>query len=160
MKRIASLTLRLALWVTFAAGARVASGEDFEFEVPVQLSKIDSAFTQGKVHCEVRGNGRDAAGHLTGGNVLVASGDGTFALTQGAFNGTVSVRFNAGRPQHEPADGRNWNCGLSLVSAGGSVGACIADSVTGQTTGRVPEILKLDPKTVKACAQGTISNSK
>jgi hypothetical protein len=112
------------------------------------------------VHCQVRGIGRDSAGHATGGNVVVASGDGTFALTQGAFNGTVAVRFNAGRPQHNPADARAWDCGLSLVSAGGSVSACVVDVVTGEATGRIPEILKLDPKTVRACAQGTIASGR
>jgi len=160
MNRFASLTARFALGAALAAGAGVASAEDFEFEVPVQLSKIDSAFTQGKVTCQVRGVGRDGNGQATGVNAMIASGDSTFALSQGGFNGAVSVRFNAGRPQHEPADARTWSCGLSLVSAGGAVSACIVDTMSGQATGRLPEILKLDPKSVKACAQGTISSGR
>jgi hypothetical protein len=160
MRRIAPPFARLALGAALAAGAQAAFAEDFEFEVPVQLSKIDSAFTQGKVTCQVRGIGRDGGGQATSPNALVASGDATFALVQGGFNGAVSVRFNAGRPQHEPQDGRTWNCALSLVSAGGAVSACSMDLMSGQATGRVPEILKLDPKTVKACAQGTITTGK
>ena len=35
--------------------ASPSRAEDFEFSVPVQLAKLDPAFTQGKVLCDVRG---------------------------------------------------------------------------------------------------------
>lgn len=47
--------VRLGLAVLlFAAGLR-ATAEDFEFEVPVKVSKLDATFTQGKVSCSVYG---------------------------------------------------------------------------------------------------------
>ena len=79
------------------AGASATFAENFEFDVPVQLSKLDPAFTQGKVTCKVRGMSHDATTGLATGraNAVIGSGETSFAITQGAFNGPVSVKFNA-----------------------------------------------------------------
>lgn len=159
MTKPASLASRLALVATLVAGAHAATGEDFEFEVPLEVSKMDTAFTQGLVHCDVIGIGGHAgtgqAGTL---RTVIGSGNSTpFALAQGGFKGTVNVRLNANRPQHQPTEARFWSCGLVFVAPSGNVSACVMDPLTGQTTGRLPAILGLDSKSAKVCLFGTIS---
>jgi hypothetical protein len=159
MSPISSLLARAALSAVLGAGASAATAEDFEFDVPVQLSKLDPAFTQGKVLCEVRGVTRDTAtGAGTGQlNAVIGSGETSFAIAQGAFNGPVTVKFNANRPKNEPSDGRSWRCSLTLIAGNLSQGLCVVDAATGASAGRpAPDWMKLDDKTVKACAQGTI----
>lgn len=161
MKTTASLVSRFALAIMLGAGACAAWAEDFEFEIPVQVSKMDSAFTQVAVHCSVFGVGRDPSGQITGGRTtLIGGGGASNPLVGGGFNGTLSVRFNANRPQHQPTDARIWNCGLEFAAPGGTVSACVMDVATGQTTGRVPAILGLDGKGgQKVCLFGMISGS-
>jgi hypothetical protein len=162
MSRVPSLLVRLSLAAALASAAFPAAAEDFEFDVPVQLAKLDAAFTQGKVSCEVRGLSRDAVtGQVAGTNALVGSGEASFAISQGAYNATVPVRFNANRPKNEPADGRRWKCSLTLVAGALSQSICNIDVVTGMQTGRpAPDWMKLDEKTIKGCAQGTITPPK
>jgi hypothetical protein len=159
MSRVPSLLARLSLAAAFASASLPAAAADFEFAVPVQLSKLDPAFTQGKVACEVRGMNHDAVTGLPTGqaNALIGSGETTFAIAQGAFNGPVSVSFNANRPKSQPSDGRSWKCGLVLVAGNLSQSICYVDTVTGLPTGRAaPDWMKLDEKTIRGCAQGTI----
>jgi hypothetical protein len=154
-KKTALLVTRLALALTFVAGGHAASAEDFEFDVPVQISKIDSAFTQGSVRCDVVGMNRAANGQLTGGHAIIGSAATTFALEKGGYNQTVNVKVNANRPQHEPTDARSWSCGLVFIAPSGPVVACVVDVSTGLPIGRLPAILGLDPKS-KVCTQGLI----
>ncbi len=157
MSRCVSLISRVALAAVLGAGASAAMAEDFEFDVPVQLSKLDAAFTQGKVFCEVRGVNRDMGSGSGRADTVIGSGETTFAIAQGAFNGPVTVKFNANRPKNEPSDGRSWRCSLTLIAGNLSQGLCVVDVLTGASAGRAaPEWMKLDDKTIKACAQGTI----
>lgn len=149
----------LALGASLLAQPR-ARAEDFEFEVPVQLAKLDPVFTQGKVSCQVTGLDRDAGGggSVKSLNAVIASGSTTFALVQGGFSGNVSVKFDAERPRRQPADGRAWSCILSIVAPSGSEPLCLRDSFTGHASApRLPAILNLDQKSVKGCTQGTIA---
>ncbi|MGA7990314.1 MAG: hypothetical protein WCC53_02670 [Thermoanaerobaculia bacterium] len=155
MKNTAALVRRLALVAALAAAAHAARGEDFEFEVPVQISKIDTAFTQASVRCDVIGMNRTANGQLTGGHAIIGSASTTFALDKGGYNLPVNVKVNANRPQHEPTDARSWNCGLVFIAPSGPVVACAVDLSTGLPIGRLPAILGLDPKS-KVCTQGQI----
>jgi hypothetical protein len=159
-RRPASRLACAALLAALATGASAATAEDFEFDVPVQLSKLDAAFTQGKVLCEVRGVTRDAAtGEQTGNlNAVIGSGEASFAIAQGAYNGPVTVRFNANRPKNQPSDGRSWSCALVLIAGNLSQPLCVRDAATGMSTGRpAPDWMKLDDRTVRGCVQGTIS---
>jgi hypothetical protein len=162
MSRVPSPLVRLSLAAAFAAAAVPAAAEDFEFDVPVQLAKLDPAFTQGKVSCEVRGVVRDVAtGQVSGVNGVVGSGEAAFAISQGAYNGTVPVRFNANRPKNQPTDARSWRCSLTLVAGSLSQSLCSVDVATGMASGRpAPDWMKLDDRTVKGCAQGTITPPK
>lgn len=147
----------------FLVAALPALAEDFEFEIPVQLSKLDPAFTQGRVSCDVRGVGADGkASSRSVSNVSIGSGSATFAIVQGGFNASVTVRINAARPEHEPTQARSWSCVLSLVAPSGSETLCLEDSASAsnRTRGRLPEFLKLDPASVKGCTQGTIAPPK
>lgn len=162
MSRLSPLLVRVALSAVLGAGASAATAEDFEFDVPVQLSKLDPAFTQGKVTCEVHGITHDSAtgwetrpGQL---NAVIGSGETSFAIARGAFNTPVTVKFNANRPKNEPSDGRSWRCSLVLIAGNLSQSLCVRDASTGVSTGRpAPDWMKLDDKTVKGCAQGDIS---
>jgi len=159
MSRISSLLARVALSAALGAGASAAMAEDFEFDVPVQLSKLDAAFTQGKVTCEVHGMSHDpATGHPTGqANAVVGSGETSFAIAQGAYGGPVSVKFNANRPKYQPSDGRSWQCSLVLIAGNLSQSLCTTAVGPEEPTGRpAPAWMKLDQKTVKGCAQGNI----
>jgi hypothetical protein len=161
MSRLSSLLARATLSAVFAASASAATAEDFELDVPVQLSKLDPAFTQGKVTCEVHGITHDSGtgwetrpGPL---NAVIGSGETSFAIAQGGFNGPVAVKFNANRPKNEPSDGRSWRCSLVLIAGNLSQSLCVRDASTGVSTGRpAPDWMKLDDKTVKGCAQGDI----
>lgn len=153
MKRL-SISLA-ALSLALLASPLVA--EDFEFDVPVQLSKLDSAFTQGKVSCEVKGLAHDAAtGQVSGNKGIVGSGATTFAIARGAYDGTVSVKFNANRPISQPTDGRSYSCALFLIAGSNIQTLCYADALTGQSTGRPPPgWMKLAPG-VKGCANASL----
>ena len=160
MNRLSSLLARVALSAVLGAGASSAVAEDFEFDVPVQLSKLDAAFTQGKVTCEVRGMGHDAAtGQPTGqANAVIGSGETAFAIAQGAFNGPVGVKFNANRPKYQPSDGRSWQCSLVLIAGNLTQSLCVADIGSEMSTGKpAPAWMKLDQKTVRGCAKGVIT---
>jgi len=163
MSGVSSLFARAAISALLGAGASSAMAEDFEFDVPVQLSKLDAAFTQGKVTCEVRGTTHDTttgAGDLPQLNAVIGSGETSFGIVQGAFGGTVTVKFNANRPKNRPSDGRSWRCSLVLIAGNVSQSLCVRDATTGVPTGRpAPDWMKLSDKTVKGCAQGTISPS-
>jgi hypothetical protein len=159
MSPISSLLARAALSALLGAGASAATAEDFEFDVPVQLSKLDPAFTQGKVACEVRGMSHDAATGLPTGqaNAVIASGETSFAIAEGAYGGPVSVKFNANRPKYQPSDGRSWQCSLVLIAGNLSQSLCTVDVRPEESTGKpAPAWMKLDQKTVKGCAQGNI----
>jgi hypothetical protein len=148
----------LSLAAVSLALASSLRAEDFEFDVPVQLSKLDSAFTQGKVSCEVRGLSRDAAtGQATGSHGLVGSGASTFPISRGSYDGTVSVRFNANRPISQPTDGRKYVCSLSLIAGSNSGSLCSIDVVTLMQTGRAGQPwMKLVPESIKGCAVGNL----
>lgn len=163
MSRISSLLGRAALAALLGAGAAVATAEDFEFSVPVQLSKLDGAFTQGKVQCEVFGVGQRVgagAGQVTNTvNVFLGWGEASFPIAQGNFNDTVVVRFNANRPAI-PSDARSWWCSLGLTSGALTNPLCTQAPAagSGMVVGKpAPAWMKLDAKTLKACAHGTIS---
>lgn len=157
---------RSLVWLAlsgFLVAALPAPAEDFEFEVPVQLAKLDPAFTQGRVSCVVRGiGGTGAATNRETANASIGSGSTTFAIAQGGFSGSVSVKFNANRPEHEPANARAWSCVLSLVAPSGSERLCPDDSssATNRSKGQLPAFLNLDPASVKGCTQGTIAPPK
>jgi hypothetical protein len=148
--------------VSLVLVASPSRAEDFEFAVPVQLSKLDSSFAQGKVTCEVRKGLGAISGMATGREgVVIGSGEATFPITQGAYNGTVAVRFNAKRPEFQPAQGETYRCMLHLLGAGGLDGLlCSLDEVPrasgGQATGRTPGWLKLDGKNLKGCVSGNL----
>jgi len=149
---------RLLLSATAFSLVLVASpslAEDFEFTVPVQLSKLDPAFAQGKVTCDVRGHSTMGTG--AGGRTVIGSGEATFPITQGAYNGNVVVKFNAKRPEFQPAQGETYACMLHLLGAGGVDGLlCRVDPVMGVTPGPIPEWLKLDGKNLKGCVSGNL----
>lgn len=166
MRDAARLAARLALAGALAAGTLTALAEDFEFEVPVQLAKIDPIFTQGKVRCAADGIDRENPG-VKGNPAVIGSGSATFSLSQGGFDGTVSVKFNAERPRRLPADARAWRCALSLVGPSGSESLCIdasdkAAAGTNRTSrsNPLPAFLNIDESSLKACAQGTIAPPK
>ncbi|MCM3874905.1 MAG: hypothetical protein NEA02_00650 [Thermoanaerobaculia bacterium] len=142
----------------FIVAAPPAPAEDFEFEVPVQLSKIDPVFTQGKVSCQVLGIDRDGAARSSSKDLTsIAGASTTFALVQGGFSGTVSVKFDAERPRRQPTDARTWSCVLFLVAPSGSEALCLSDPATGRSkTRQLPALLNLDPASVKGCTGGTL----
>jgi hypothetical protein len=158
---------RSLVWLALSgllAAALPAPAEDFEFEVPVQLSKLDPAFTQGRVSCGVRGiGGAGSTGqNREAVNAAIGSGSASFSIVQGGFSGSVTVKFNADRPQHEPANARSWSCVLSLVAPSGSEKLCPDDSAsaTNRSKGQLPAFLNLDPASVRGCTQGTIAAPK
>jgi hypothetical protein len=161
MSRLSSLLARATLSAVFAASASAATAEDFELDVPVQLSKLDPAFTQGKVTCEVHGITHDSGtgwetrpGPL---NAVIGSGETSFAIAQGGFNGPVAVKFNANRPKNEPSDGRSWRCSLVLIAGNLSQSLCTGGFRSEDSSGPpTPAWMKLDRRTVKGCAQGNI----
>lgn len=155
---------RSLVWLALSgllAAAFPALAEDFEFEVPVQLSKLDPVFTEGRVSCHVVGVDRESPTTSKRANAPIASGSASFALVQGAFNGTVSVKFDADRPRRQPADARAWTCLLAVVAPSGSEPLCFRDSTTGMAVpGKFSPVLNLDPQSVKGCTQGTIASPK
>ena len=156
MSRLSPLLVRVALSAVLGAGASAATAEDFEFDVPVQLSKLDPAFTQRKVTCEVR-HDATMAFPTAGANAVIGSGETSFAIAQGAFNGPVSVKFNANRPKYQPSDGRSWQCSLVLIAGNLSQSLCTGDVRSEESAGPpTPAWMKLDRRTVKGCAQGNI----
>jgi hypothetical protein len=165
LSRISSLLGRAALASLLGAGAVVATAEDFEFSVPVQLSKLDPALMQGTVECEVLGvgqHGNGGAGQASStGSSFLGWGSTSFPIAQGKFNDTVLVKFNLNRPTI-PSDGRSWRCTLSLGSGGGTFPFPLCNEQpaagSGMVTGKpIPAAMKLDQKTLKACVHGTIS---
>jgi hypothetical protein len=166
LSRISSLAIRAVFAALLGAGAPMATAEDFEFSVPVQLSKLDAMFTKGTVECRVQGvahGGAPGAGQATNAALyFLGWGEASFAIAQGKFNDTVVVKFNVPRPS-VPSDARAWQCMLSLTSAGRDYQLCLEAPATG--SGRPVGIplqawMKLDDKALKACVQGTISQPK
>ena len=151
------LAVRLTLSAALAAAPLAALAEDFEFEVPVQLSKIDPAFAQGKVQCRAEGIDREDP-RAKGIAATIGGGSATFSLTQGGFDGTVVVRFSADRPRRQPGDARAWRCGLSLVGTNGTEKLCIDPA--DRSAGKLPAFLNIDAASLKACAEGTIPQPK
>ena len=148
MKRFL-LSATAASLVLVASPSRAA---DFEFSVPVELSKLDTAFTQGKVLCDVRGRTGEA-----GGRAVIGAGEAAFAISQGAYKGTVVVKFDAKRPEFQPSQADQYRCILHLIGAGGVDGAlCTLDPLTGQKTGRAPEWLKVDVRNLNGCAVASL----
>lgn len=144
----------------------MATAEDFEFSVPVQLSNLDAVFTKGKVECDVKGivhGVAPGAGQVgNSANAYLGYGESSFAIAQGKFDDTVVVKFNVPRPTL-PSDGRSWRCSLSLISAGRDYRLCLDAPATG--SGMPVGIplqawMKLDSKALKACIHGTIAPPK
>jgi len=142
-------------FVLFASPSRA---EDFEFSVPVQLAKLDPAFTQGKVLCDVRGRtGSPESLPSANARAVIGAGETAFPIAQGAYNGTVVVKFDAKRPEFQPSQADQYRCILHLIGAGGVDGAlCSLDALTGQPTGATPGWLNLSPKSFKGCVVGTL----
>lgn len=148
------LFLLSATAVSLVLVSSPSRAEDFEFSIPVQLSKLDAAFTQGKVLCDVRGR------TATGARAVIGAGEAAFPIAQGGYNGTVVVKFDAKRPEFQPSQGDQYRCILHLIGAGGVDGPlCVLDALTGQQTGAVPEWLNLDGKNLKGCAVGNLPRS-
>ncbi|HTS01599.1 MAG TPA: hypothetical protein VMN04_03690, partial [Thermoanaerobaculia bacterium] len=152
-------TPRLAMPLVFAgalvAVAGAAAAEDFEFDVPVELSKIEPGVTQGRIDCSVYGYGFGDRRDLT--NVLFGGGSTTFALKDGSFKSTVSVKFNVDRTLHNPIDAGHWVCILNLLSLSASHPFCSVDTATGQMRPRPPAGLTLENQSIKGCTQGDLA---
>lgn len=165
MSRISSLLGRAALAAFLASGAAVATAEDFEFSVPVQLSNLDGAFTQVRVECEVFGVAqRGAAGSgQVAANAYLGWGAASLPIAQGKLNDTVVVKFNVPRPSL-PSDGRSWRCSLTLISNGRDYYPLCTEGAaagSGMAVGKPLQAwMKLDEKALRACVHGTISPPK
>jgi hypothetical protein len=154
MKRTAGTVTRLLFVGSLAAVPRVALAEDFEFEVPVELSNIDPRVTQARVECTAFGfEGTGQQRRMT----FVGSGITTFALQNGSYKDKVSVKFNADRTRNQPSAARTWTCTMDLILAGTPHSLCVLDHVTGQGTSQNPPLLKLDVKSIKGCTRGSIA---
>lgn len=154
MKPTVGSAARLLAVALVATPPRHARAEDFEFEVPVELSNIDPQVTQARVECTTFGfEGTGMQRRM----VFVGSGITTFALKNGAYKDAVSVRFNADRSRAQPSAARTWVCTMDLFLAGTPHSLCLLDHVTGTGTPQNPPLLKLDVKNIKGCTRGSIA---
>jgi len=150
-----SLSLSLGFAALFGCTALPAAAEDFEFDVPVELSKFDSSLPQGRVECNVYGP--NTAGARSLGLVSYGGGSATFALKDGSFKGNVSVKFNVDRTLHDPAWAHSWTCVLNLISLSATHPLCAIDPATAKPTVWTPSSeFPIDYKTVKGCAFGSM----
>lgn len=163
MNRRRRALVRLAIAALLLAPGLRAPAEDFEFAVPVSVSKLDASFVQGKVSCKVYGPTRldsVAESRSQGGGTygVIGSGESTFPISRGAYEGTVGVKFFASR-SGEAAGAQDYSCALSLLTGNSVTTFCVINvgvkqisslalnpqkiaASHGCTTGRVP----LSPK--------------
>lgn len=136
MNRPSRTVVRLALAALLVAAGLRATAEDFELEVRVKVAKLDATFTQGKVSCSVYGpTQNNAPGEFRSPQNdvygVVGSGESTFPISRGAYEGPVVVRFWANRLS-QPTDARDYSCSLSLVSRNSVTRLCVIEFLANQ----------------------------
>lgn len=108
-----SRKFRFAAAALFAATS-VAGAADFTFNVPVSLKSITPENATGVLNCTVYNVVPPAAvGTVPPGANYIGSGNKSFTLTKGAYEGTITIAANAAAGK-TPADAKGYICALGV----------------------------------------------
>ena len=92
-----------------------ARAEDFTFTVPVDVRSLEGRASHAGVKCEVLA-GVPAPAPAPVAGVRIGQGVAGFTLTNGGFQGSVTVRFNAQGPLR---DAKGYRCFLYYINLNG-----------------------------------------
>lgn len=116
--RIASIhrfRLPAAAFAASLLAPAVARSDDFTFTVPVDVRSLPSAVHGAGVRCEVRKTVPPVTSAF--GDGRSSSGEARFPLTNGGFQGNVTVRFNA--TEVSPSEAKGYRCSLYYIDVAG-----------------------------------------
>ena len=125
MKKVSVRRLAFGVCAASLLATAAARAEDFTFTVPVAVRDLPSAVYGGGVRCEVFKHVPPPAPGDPGAR-SPSTGAQSFALSHGAFQGNVTVRFNATGMALGEAKG--YRCWLYYLDASGREVAFTAES--------------------------------
>jgi hypothetical protein len=99
------------------AWASAARADDFTFKVPVDVSAMTSGLGSGLVSCVALSVAPPPAPAPSGGDVI-GRGAARFSLTNGSYQGTLNVHFNA-LPGKRLENAKGYRCELLFVQPSG-----------------------------------------
>ena len=114
------ISLYAFAFILLLGSVGMAIAEDFTFNVPVALYNMPAAYQSGKVRCTCSiinktnsGSVSSKTGIVDSGNLTVGASEKEFPITNGAYVGAITIKFNA-NSNTTPASATDWSCVLLL----------------------------------------------